>query len=76
MMNFFVAAACLAVMLGSYSVNAQGEMVKMCLFYDTPSGHARSDPIINQQCASGHVHTVGFALYLTLMPSVFARTYI
>ena len=27
------------------------------LFYDSPSGHARSDPIIDQQCASGHVHT-------------------
>ena len=34
------------------------EMVKMCLFYPSPSGHARSDPIINQQCASDHVHTV------------------
>jgi len=38
-------------------VQAQGQMVKMCLFYGNPSGHARSDPIINQQCASGHVHT-------------------
>ena len=27
------------------------------LFYGSPSGHARSDPIIDQQCASGHVHT-------------------
>ena len=27
-------------------------MVKICLFYASPSGHARSDPIINQQCAS------------------------
>lgn len=32
-------------------------MIKMCLFYPSPSGHARSDPIINQQCASDHVHT-------------------
>lgn len=32
-------------------------MVKMCLFYPNESGHARSDPIINQNCASGHVHT-------------------
>ena len=32
-------------------------MVKMCLFYDRPSGHARSDPIISQECASSHVHT-------------------
>jgi len=38
-------------------VQAQGQMVKMCLFYNSPSGHARSDPIINQQCSSGHVHT-------------------
>ena len=36
---------------------AQPNMVKMCLFYDDPSGHARSDPIINQGCASDHVHT-------------------
>lgn len=36
---------------------AQGKMVKMCLFYDRPSGHARSDPIISQTCASDHVHT-------------------
>ena len=34
------------------------QMVKMCLFYGSPSGHARTDPIIDQQCASGHVHTV------------------
>jgi len=32
-------------------------MTKMCLFYPSPSGHARSDPIINQDCASDHVHT-------------------
>ena len=38
--------------------SAQGnEMVKMCLFYEHPTGHARSDPIINGQCASSHVHT-------------------
>eukprot|EP00561_Arcocellulus_cornucervis_P012712 CAMPEP_0185802860 /NCGR_PEP_ID=MMETSP1322-20130828/2246_1 /TAXON_ID=265543 /ORGANISM="Minutocellus polymorphus, Strain RCC2270" /LENGTH=169 /DNA_ID=CAMNT_0028498661 /DNA_START=168 /DNA_END=674 /DNA_ORIENTATION=+ len=43
--------------LTSVAVDAQGQMVKMCLFYDSPSGHARSDPIIDQQCASGHVHT-------------------
>jgi hypothetical protein len=40
------------------SVDGGNSMVKMCLFYPNPSGHARSDPIINQQCASGHVHTV------------------
>jgi hypothetical protein len=32
-------------------------MVKICLFYASPSGHARTDPIINQQCASDHMHT-------------------
>lgn len=53
------AAFFLATVLGSSTtVEAQGQMVKMCLFYDAPSGHARSDPIINQNCASGHVHTV------------------
>lgn len=36
---------------------ARQQMVKMCLFYDRPSGHARSDPIINQECTSSHVHT-------------------
>jgi len=54
------AAALHASMPDGALVNAQGqrqEMVKMCLFYDTPSGHARSDPIISQTCASGHVHT-------------------
>lgn len=35
----------------------QNTMVKMCLFYQNPSGFARSDPIINQECASDHVHT-------------------
>lgn len=34
-----------------------GNMVKMCLFYDSPSGHARTDPILSQTCASDHVHT-------------------
>lgn len=43
--------------------NAQNTMVKMCLFYPNPSGHARSDPIINQNCASGHVHTVSSSVY-------------
>lgn len=32
-------------------------MVKMCLFYPIESGHARSDPILNQECPSDHVHT-------------------
>ena len=38
--------------------NLTGKMVKMCLFYPAPSGHARSDPIITQTCPSDHVHTV------------------
>mmetsp|Transcript_42662 Transcript_42662/g.83878 ORF Transcript_42662/g.83878 Transcript_42662/m.83878 type:complete len:426 (-) Transcript_42662:100-1377(-) len=37
--------------------NAGDQTVKMCLFYDRPSGHARSDPIISQECAADHVHT-------------------
>jgi len=32
------------------------EMTKMCLFYEHPAGHARSDPIINNACTSSHVH--------------------
>lgn len=47
-----VAAAALPIF-----TSAQQNMVKMCLFYDRPSGHARSDPIISQECASSHVHT-------------------
>ena len=43
-----------------------GNMVKMCLFYQSASGHARSDPIINQECASDHIHTVCFACYVEL----------
>lgn len=34
-----------------------GNMVKMCLFYGSPSGHARTDPIITQSDLSDHVHT-------------------
>ena len=58
-MKFSPGAVFAAALLGGpLLVDAQGEMVKLCLFYDQPSGHARSDPIINQQCSSGHVHTV------------------
>lgn len=32
-------------------------MVKMCLFYPNESGHARTDPILNQDGPSDHVHT-------------------
>eukprot|EP00537_Pseudo-nitzschia_pungens_P010281 CAMPEP_0172389320 /NCGR_PEP_ID=MMETSP1061-20121228/6230_1 /TAXON_ID=37318 /ORGANISM="Pseudo-nitzschia pungens, Strain cf. pungens" /LENGTH=502 /DNA_ID=CAMNT_0013119439 /DNA_START=241 /DNA_END=1749 /DNA_ORIENTATION=+ len=35
----------------------ESNMVKMCLMFETPSGHARSDPILNQECAADHVHT-------------------
>ena len=31
--------------------------MKMCLFYDGPTAHARSDPIISNECVSDHVHT-------------------
>ena len=46
-----------AAVLPQLSTAQQQQMVKMCLFYDQPSGHARSDPIINQECTSSHVHT-------------------
>jgi len=60
-MKFSPSAVLAAAFLSApFLVDAQGQMVKMCLFYDDPSGHARSDPIIDQQCASGHVHTVSF----------------
>ena len=42
------------------NVAVDGQMVKMCLFYNDPAGHARSDPIINQECASDHIHTVRY----------------
>jgi len=49
------------ILLGSiHTGNAQaqfGQLVKVELFHDRAAGHARSDPIISQQCASGHVHT-------------------
>lgn len=35
-------------------VNAN--LVKMCLFYKV-AGHARTDPILSQDCVSDHVHT-------------------
>lgn len=50
----WLVAASVAMLVDS--VDAQ--MVKMCLFYESPSGHARSDPIINQECPSDHIHTV------------------
>ena len=63
-MNLYIAALSLWALIYAPNtvpvVTAQNTMVKMCLFYKNPSGHARSDPIINQQCASAHVHTVSF----------------
>lgn len=46
------------------SDDEDGAMVKICLFYASPSGHARTDPIINQQCASDHMHTFYGPLHL------------
>ena len=40
------------------SIFVESKMVKMCPFYSAVAGHARSDPIISQSCASDHVHTV------------------
>lgn len=40
-----------------YGQEEKDGMTKMCLFYPNESGHARSDPILNQECASDHVHT-------------------
>lgn len=61
-MKLFNAALSLLTVsaLDIFSIYAQEEapgMTKMCLFYPSPSGHARSDPILNQSCASDHVHT-------------------
>merc|ERR1719356_2259307 len=46
------------------SEDEDGAMVKICLFYASPSGHARTDPIINQQCPSDHMHTFYGPLHL------------
>jgi len=35
----------------------KNQLVKMCLSGYRPSGYARSDPIISQNCVSDHVHT-------------------
>jgi len=53
-------AALVALVAGSIPPHAAAQadrMVKMCLFYSAPSGHARSDPIISQDCTSSHMHT-------------------
>mmetsp|Transcript_7869 Transcript_7869/g.12305 ORF Transcript_7869/g.12305 Transcript_7869/m.12305 type:complete len:758 (+) Transcript_7869:75-2348(+) len=51
----FPLACLLSLLVVNNAVKAQ--LVKMCLENAFPSGHTRSDPIISQQCASGHVHT-------------------
>ena len=64
-MSRFIAVTCLAVIMlfGSVRIaNAQGQLVKVELFHNRASGFARSDPIINQECALGHVHTVSGSL--------------
>lgn len=33
-------------------------LVKVCFFYENESGHARTDPILDQDSPSDHVHTV------------------
>lgn len=57
-LSFMASLAAVAVS-NQQTASAQREnnMVKLCFFYDSPSGHARSDPIINQVCPSDHVHT-------------------
>jgi len=52
-----MAASCLFfanVVVDHHTVNA--DLVKMCLFYKV-AGHARTDPILSQDCVSDHVHT-------------------
>ncbi len=49
-----ITVSCLLAAAMSDMANAA--MVKMCLFYK-PSGHARTDPILSQDCVSDHVHT-------------------
>lgn len=42
-------------------------LVKMCLFYPNESGHARTDPILNQNGPSDHVHMVSVAMSFEVM---------
>ena len=58
-MKFSIAATSIALTSIFSSVvldTANADMVKMCLFYKA-AGHARTDPIISQDCVSDHVHT-------------------
>lgn len=52
-----------SVVGSSYAQDEVAGMTKMCLFYPNPSGHARSDPILNQVCPADHVHTFYGELY-------------
>lgn len=73
--NAAASMAAIMVVGNAFVAEAQrGQMVKMCLFYENPSGHARSDPIINQQCASDHVHTVSQAITMTVFAILIIRT--
>lgn len=52
--NLFSHAVVLTTLLLLNMTNA--DMVKMCLYYKA-AGHARTDPILSQECVSDHVHT-------------------
>ena len=60
--SFFIVLVTFGTMIILFAKSAAAQedtnLVKMCLFYDSISGHARSDPILNQECPSDHVHTV------------------
>lgn len=72
MMKLFIKTAAFFLHLSLFTkwqVTGQEEngenMIKMCLFYPSPSGHGRSDPILNQECASDHVHTARVVQYFS-----------
>jgi hypothetical protein len=50
------AAAAAVVLAASLMGVANGDLVKMCVFYK-PAGHVRTDPILSNTCVSDHVHT-------------------
>ena len=62
--KLFSAMASLLILHASMAQEENPGLVKMCLFYPIESGHARSDPILNQECPSDHVHTVSSNLML------------
>ncbi len=55
--KFGLINVCMATLISSVDAQEESSMVKMCLFYPNAAGHARTDPILNQACASDHVHT-------------------